>query len=260
MTNRDRTLEPSTNRKVFAIAAFAAVWTLLIAAMDFSLVPEILAQRETERFVKTEGTILSSRVETRMHPEHRVYLYVSFEYEAGGTRRTSDHWSFHKGSLDFEWACMLQKRWDTGMKVPVYVNPTNPDEAVLITGILPRQWLMMLFMFVFHVPILLFWSLTLSMWIHPEYHGEKAEEGSRTPVIVHLLGGISLGSMTGAFVGLLATLAISMSGQASMDAAPTKVAIVALCGLVVFVSLVCACLSLLGIGWKQPSEARSHDH
>jgi len=233
------------HKKLGFIIVFAAVWTVLIAAFDLMLIPGILLQRDAERrFVRAEGTVLSSRLDQQLHPQPRSHLFVDYEYHFAGQRHTSNRWSYYDASLEHEWACSLQKRWESGMPVQVYCDPANPNEATLLVGILPAQWMLILFLLVFHFPLMFLWPVALSMWLYPEHAKESPKHARADPFLLDLLRGLSLGGVVGVVVGLLVAIAIAASGQSSFDAAPTKVAI-AFVGGVALLAVVAAFLGLL---------------
>lgn len=128
---------------------------LLLVAVGAAVVAAGLRQasraREASGWTRTTGRVLESRVErlepTDEQPWERFRLVVRYAYEARGARESRQLWigstglppEDHPGALR-RWA----ERFPEGSEPPVWFDPADPDQAVLVRRVPRGQVAMML--------------------------------------------------------------------------------------------------------------------
>lgn len=132
--------KPASTRPGAVVIVYYLVGCLLLAALGASLA-SVYQVIKAQDFVQVEGEILGqdvSRVK-RHTGQHRMgrtkYLRVSYSYVFDG--RTYEGDRIHPGTFGLSSGSdhkTYGKRFATGTKVMVHVDPANPETAVLLTG------------------------------------------------------------------------------------------------------------------------------
>ena len=86
---------------------------------------------------KVTGKVLDTSIEDYWIRYHqRFILVVNYEYTVDGNHYESDLWSFGQGNeFDSEQSAQaMAKSYHAGRSIDVYVDPRDPDNAVLQPG------------------------------------------------------------------------------------------------------------------------------
>lgn len=139
------------------LAIFALFFGGMVAVFDGMLVLQWWQERAARaHWDEVPATVIESRVETSSSDEGTSYSpLVRYEYTANGERRESDRHSFGAGfHFGRSFADEVVERYPTGARVTAWVDPSDPDAAVLSVdgSSLPR--FVLLFLTPFHcVPL-----------------------------------------------------------------------------------------------------------
>ncbi len=126
---------------------FALALCGLGAAMVVGGLRQSARGRETWRWTRTQGRVLASEIErldeTDEHQRARFAFIIRYAYEARGREHASEQlWigsSSASSSEDPGWARRWVERFPAGRDVPVWFDPADPRQAVLVQGIPGRQ-------------------------------------------------------------------------------------------------------------------------
>jgi len=110
---------------------FFGVFFLIGLGFEIMMVRQTAVNFDTHRWAATEAFILSSTISPPRNDEHDPVLHVSYAYTFGGVRHEGDRIETGSGALETSDAFRLAERYATGARVPCWVNPRNPGEAVL---------------------------------------------------------------------------------------------------------------------------------
>lgn len=131
------------------------VAALLLAAAGWAAWLRIRKRREADAVAtwpETKARILSHDVEERFgtdsegRPDYDYVPRISYRYEAGGSVRTGSRIGLENDC--FATASAAEKhlgQWPVGSDVPVYVNPADPDDAVLSRQSAGGWWVVVFF-------------------------------------------------------------------------------------------------------------------
>jgi hypothetical protein len=103
--------------------------------------------RETRGWTRTAGRVLESRVEASNAPDEqqgtRYGFVIRYAYEARGGRHVSEQvWiGSAAGSVSENeaWPRRWVERFPAGSEVPVFFDPADPRQAVLVQGVPASQ-------------------------------------------------------------------------------------------------------------------------
>jgi len=116
---------------------FALLWS---SASFFALVfigGPVIADFGTSDWIATDGVITNSGVDTSTGGEGGTTycLWVDYQYTYQNRTYEGDVVSFSKDNSCESWSQNADEDYPPGKQITVYVNPDNPSEAVLETGI-----------------------------------------------------------------------------------------------------------------------------
>ena len=121
-------VKPDANKKVVG-AIFTGILLLFGGVVTFSSTRTINKGNETSHWTPTVGKVLWAK--TRSPADGPDFLDVSYEYSFMGVQ--------HRGSrLCFGFGSVASERLESvlaGKSITVFVNPEQPDESVLVTGV-----------------------------------------------------------------------------------------------------------------------------
>ena len=187
---------------------FSLFWSLFSCAFLTFAIYGTYNQYRTLSFASVNG-IMDHITETTSHSSghnssttHGVD--AAYEYVVNGERYHSSRVRFAAGSSSDNWASTFVRNHPRGTITPIFYNPADPAESVLIRGIEGSD----LFLFIFMTPFLMvtigLWMLTFrSLFSNPARSFGIAEHGSitriRPPVINALGAGVAALGLTSFF-------------------------------------------------------------
>lgn len=117
--------------------AFAGIWCTVSFVALFFVGGPVLADLGTSEWDATDGVILESGVDTSSDGEGGTTycLWVDYQYMYDNETFDGDVVSFSKDNSCNSWSEDADEDYPAGKEITVYVNPDNPYEAVLETGI-----------------------------------------------------------------------------------------------------------------------------
>ncbi len=115
---------------------FTGIWCAVTFVALFFIGGPVLADLGTSDWTPTDGVIIDSGVETSTDSEGGTTycLWVEYEYTYNNITYDGDVVSFSKDNSCSSWQGEADEDYPSGKEVTVYVNPDNPNEAVLENG------------------------------------------------------------------------------------------------------------------------------
>ena len=117
--------------------AFAGIWCTASFVALFFVGGPVLADIGTSDWNATDGVILESGVDTSSDGEGGTTycLWIEYQYTYDNETYDGDVLSFSKDNSCSSWSEDADEDYPAGKEITVYVNPDNPYDAVLETGI-----------------------------------------------------------------------------------------------------------------------------
>ena len=137
-----RAMDPKTdNRQFTAIMKWLALISggMFLGALVFFLPAAIHRDRSTQ-WPRVPGVVRVTGLKTYLHKPHKEPSFtptVCYTYTVEGIPRTSTRLDFADVRPVFregEAIRWLESNYPVGKQVPVYYDPSNPDNAVLVPG------------------------------------------------------------------------------------------------------------------------------
>ncbi len=153
----------------------ALVWTLIWSGMtgffDSVVFSSVSAQLRTWDYQQTQATVIALRSsgQNSHDPKLPKGAKVLYRYQVAGKTYEGTQVS-PPGSLGLDSGLQLLKRLRKGQQVPVFYDPQNPDQAVLVRGVDPMEAWLVIFMLPFNCVMLGSWLFLLASplkWIEP---------------------------------------------------------------------------------------------
>lgn len=142
-------------------ALLLTFWTILMAGSCTWVAVEIWKRQESRSFQPVPGLVLQSRLTEGFQTKDKN-VSIRYRYEAGGRGRESTTiYAFKTGVLQLgeARARQLTNTYPVGADIVVYVNPADPEEAVLVRGWIGQEMRAVLLL----LPVVI---LTASFWRH----------------------------------------------------------------------------------------------
>ena len=116
---------------------FAGIWCTASFVALFFVGGPVLADIGTSDWNATDGVILESGVDTSSDGEGGTTycLWIEYQYTYDNETYDGDVLSFSKDNSCSSWSEDADEEYPAGKEITVYVNPDNPYDAVLETGI-----------------------------------------------------------------------------------------------------------------------------
>tara|TARA_B100001142_G_scaffold329966_1_gene395360 strand:+ start:6327 stop:7196 length:870 start_codon:yes stop_codon:yes gene_type:complete len=116
---------------------FAGIWCTASFVALFFVGGPVLADIGTSDWNATDGVILESGVDTSSDGEGGTTycLWIEYQYTYDNETYDGDVLSFSKDNSCSSWSEDADEDYPAGKEITVYVNPDNPYDAVLETGI-----------------------------------------------------------------------------------------------------------------------------
>lgn len=191
---------------------FGLFWSGMTLLFDGLTVVPAARQVLAQRFVTTEGTVLSSEVTHYDGDDGTTYgVRITYSYNVGGREYTGDRFRYNTAtSSDSAWAHRAVEEHPAGGATTVYYDPRMPESSVLSPGLQGGDLFMALFMTPFNVVMLGFWwvgwNRLTRRWRKPTAGGVKVRTALRqTRVRMTEFSPLASGIVT---VALLAFLSI----------------------------------------------------
>lgn len=143
------------------LIVFGLFWSGMTLMFDgFTIVPAV-RQVLAQRFVSTQGTVLSSEVTHHDDSDGTTHgVRITYSYTVAGREYTGDRFRYDKSSSsDSAWARQAVAEHQVGSTTTVYYDPLVPQNSVLSPGLRGSDLFMALFMTPFNVVMLGFWWL-----------------------------------------------------------------------------------------------------
>jgi hypothetical protein len=128
---------------------------LLLAAAGWAAWIRVKKRREANAIAtwpEVKGRVLSHDVEERFgtdsegRPDYDYIPKISYQYEAGGQARIGNRIDLDNDYFGTQGAAEKHlAQWPVGSDVPVYVNPADPDDAVLSRKKAGGWWVVVFF-------------------------------------------------------------------------------------------------------------------
>ncbi|MCF7849655.1 MAG: DUF3592 domain-containing protein [Kiritimatiellales bacterium] len=135
--------EKKRSAKWFLIP-FGAVFVLvgLIALKPLFITP-LQKTHNAKTWDSVPATVVSSKVKSHSDDDGTTYsVYIAYRYEIDGEEFLGDRYTFMGGSSrGRDSKAGIVRRYPTGRKFNVYVNPVNPFESVIQREFTPMMWL-----------------------------------------------------------------------------------------------------------------------
>jgi len=110
---------------------FFAMFFLMGLFFEVMIVRQTAVNHATYSWTQTEAVIVSSTISPPRSDEHDPVLNVHYSYTFHGEPRECTRIEAGSTALETSEAYQLAERFATGNHVPCWVNPSNPDDAVL---------------------------------------------------------------------------------------------------------------------------------
>ncbi len=135
----------SSAKAAGCLAAFFSVFLLVGLGMSLFFVLPALKVLKAQSWREVPCTVIESSV--RSHPGSDSTTYsvdILYEYEAGGRTRRSNRWEFLGGSSGGASAKQeIVSANPPGTRRSCYVNPDDPDDAVMHRGLSKAYWIVL---------------------------------------------------------------------------------------------------------------------
>jgi hypothetical protein len=164
---------------------FGLFWSTITLLFDaFNIIP-MVRQVNAIRFPSAEGVMISSEVTRHSDSDGSTHgVAMGYSYTVAGREYEGHLYRYDKSaSSDSAWAQRAVSERPPGRKVPVFYNPHNPEDAVLVPGILGSDLFMLAFMTPFNAVMLGFvwvgWARLRQAWFKPVAGGVRIIAGPR---------------------------------------------------------------------------------
>ncbi|NEP10261.1 MAG: DUF3592 domain-containing protein [Symploca sp. SIO2C1] len=128
------------------------------------LFPEIRGDEVKRKWVLTDAEIISSVVEKRIKRKSVGYFpVIRYQYSFEGTKYITDQYSLSPNNLA-RLEFLAEKKaneYSTGDQLKVYVNPTNPQNAVIRAGADWNIWIIGIVIVLFVSGVLFMLPITI---------------------------------------------------------------------------------------------------
>ena len=184
---------------------FTIIWcgASLIATVFIGGV--LVADLGTSEWTPVDGVVIDSGVDVSHSTDSEggdsttYCLWVEYEYVFENRSYNGDMVSYSKDNSCSSGDSNADQDYPPGENITVYVNPENPDEAVLLSGWAGVDWFVLIFIVFPIVGLVLFVGMTqssISAFKNFATKDNPASWGSLTPLVILLL----LGNMIPVFL------------------------------------------------------------
>jgi len=138
-------------------------WTGIVGLIDVVISHAIYHQIRTTQFVTTRGEIISSSVETNHNSDGMTYRpKVTFEYDVNDQTLLGKSIRYGEVSTSDSYAHDFVADHPVGKKIDVHFDPSNPSDAVLVTGLEGSDLFLLMFLTPFNAVMLGGWCVLSS--------------------------------------------------------------------------------------------------
>jgi hypothetical protein len=124
-----------------SLAVFSFVFVLGTVVFYFSVAQPMLNVLAARSWRPTSCTIISSRVQSHHGKDTTYQIDILYAYEFDGHQYRSSRYHFMVGSTSgYEGKAAVVRQNPPGAKRMCYVNPRQPDDAVLERGLTDEMW------------------------------------------------------------------------------------------------------------------------
>ena len=165
----------------------------------------LIADLGTSEWTPVDGVVIDSGVDVSHSTDSEggdsttYCLWVEYEYVFENRSYNGDMVSYSKDNSCSSGDSNADQDYPPGENITVYVNPENPDEAVLLSGWAGVDWFVLIFIVFPIVGLVLFVGMTqssISAFKNFATKDNSASWGSLTPLVILLL----LGNMIPVFL------------------------------------------------------------
>ena len=158
---------------------FGVFWSVLTLLFDSFLFVSAVRQVRALTFPSAQGTMISSAVTSHDDSDGTTYgVAMRFQYSVGDRAYEGKRFRYDTStSSDSAWANAAVAERPPGTKVDVFYNPTNPEDAVLVPGLLGSDLFQMAFLTPFNMVMFGLWAVGWAQvrrnWFKPLAGGVK---------------------------------------------------------------------------------------
>lgn len=149
---------------VAIISIFGLVWSAVTLVAVFSIGCGIFSGLHSRSFLEAQGRVIKSTIKvgstsTKGGTRPTYSAEISYKYTVNGENLNGTRIQYGQmGNSSSDLAQSYVKRFPEGASVPVYYEGSDPSNSVLVRGVEPQTWAVMLFV----VPFVL---VMLGIWI-----------------------------------------------------------------------------------------------
>jgi uncharacterized protein DUF3592 len=139
---------------------FGLIWTSLVLVFSGLVGYATANQLRAEFFSTTTGVITHSELtyHSASHGSPTTGVDIRYTYQVGGATHEATRYRYDEGSSsDSEWARQAVDRYSVGSEVPVFYDPKNPSESVLVPGLDGGSYMLLIFITPFDMVMFGFW-------------------------------------------------------------------------------------------------------
>jgi hypothetical protein len=223
---------------------FTLLWSTGVLFFDGLMAHGIFKQFESRRYLVAEGKVTHSEVKSH-HSSKGGTTYeavINYRFEAGGQTFTGTRLRYGAGSSSNSTSARnLVDTHPEGAMVQVFYNPDNPQDSLLLPGIIGSDFILVLFLTPFNAVMLGFW-IWIGGWLRerlfrPVAGGMKIiTDGMFTQVRLPQFGAVGWGLGTTGGLGFIAMFIVAFSTmmQPPVGLVLAVIAVVYLAGLGVY--------------------------
>ena len=154
---------------VAVLIVFVGFWSVITLIFDILLGSLMYKQIRANEFPSTTGVIVESSTERTGRRGRREgsseQAHIRFEYTVDDRPYESNQWRYDSFGTSGRLAREIVARFPKGSERPVYYNPANPAEAVLVPGLLGIDLFIILFLTPFNLVMLTGWAAPFLMML-----------------------------------------------------------------------------------------------
>jgi hypothetical protein len=141
------------------LVIFTLFWSGMVLLFDGSMGHGIYKQLESAHYPSVAGTITHSEVNSHRGSKGGISYSadIQFTYEVEGQKFNGDKIRYGMSSSSYMSASAIVGVHPVGSAAPVFYNPTNPQESLLLPGVKGSDFMFLLFLTPFNMVMFGFW-------------------------------------------------------------------------------------------------------